>query len=94
MSTWQRFNVLFDPCPAPLSADLELSFYEVLYGLKIGSFLPGTVLLDLRNQSKHTVKRKEGRLQLDPPVKRLVRHARAKKRADRKKRLKAKGGKG
>jgi hypothetical protein len=83
-----------DPAPAAEShpagaADLELSFYEVLYVLKIGSFLPGTVLLDLRNQSKHTVRRKEGQLQLEPPVKRLVRHARSRKRADRKKRLKA-----
>ena len=67
------FVLLTDPGPYPLASGLELPRLQVVYGLRYGSFSPGTVLLDQASGLRHTVCRKGSHWVLDPPSPRIRR---------------------
>ncbi len=71
-----EFVLRCDPGPDPLARGAELSILEVVWGLRLGSFNPGTQLFDLIEGSLHTVRQGDGRLFLEPPCERIDRHAR------------------
>jgi hypothetical protein len=72
-----EFLLQFDPGPYPLASGVELGILEVVWGLRLGSFNPGTLLCDQLAGSLHTVRQGDGRLYLDPPCERIENHARS-----------------
>lgn len=73
----KRFRLLLDPGPYPLARGAELSEEEVLFGLALGSFNPGTQFWDARAADTRSVVVREGRLWLEPISRELVRLLRA-----------------
>jgi len=66
------FILEFDPGPYPLESGLRLSILEVMYGLRLGSFNPGTRLFDKERGILYTVCQADERLYLGPVCRRLV----------------------
>ena len=69
------FVLRFDPGPYPLVTGLELSVLEVVWGLRLGSFNPGTRLYDLSAGRLYTVRQVDGRLALEPACERIENYA-------------------
>jgi hypothetical protein len=57
---------------------MELNLFDVYYGLKYKAFNPGTILLDLKERTTHTVRRRRQQLVLEPPSKRISLYIRSK----------------
>lgn len=68
------FVLRFDPGPYPLACGAELSVLEVVWGLRLGSFNPGTQLVDIWTGRQHAVRQEDGRLYLEPPCDRIENH--------------------
>jgi len=66
------FVLQFDPGPYPLAPGTELSVLEVVWGLRLGGFNPGTQICDLLSGCLHTVQGRDGRLRLEPPCDRII----------------------
>ena len=71
-----NFVLLHDPGPYPLAPGAELNLSEVHYGLRLGSFYPGTELLDQSTGQVHRVVLRRRRQVLNPPCERLRRFRR------------------
>ena len=71
-----EFVLCYDPGPYPLACGAELSVLEVVWGLRLGSFNPGTRLVEQLAGSLHTVRQGAGRLYLEPPCDRIENHER------------------
>lgn len=67
------FVLLFDPGPYPLAKGMQLPRLQVVYGLRYGSFNPGTVLMDQASGVRHTVRQVEDQMVLDPPLPMVLR---------------------
>lgn len=76
----QCFRVLLDPGPYPLARGAELSQEEVVYGVALGGFNPGTRIWDPHANATCTVVETGDRLWLEPAsrrISRLIRKAQA-----------------
>jgi len=69
------FVVQKDPGPYPLAYEAELCLQEVYYGLKLGSFYPGTVLFDQKTGLAHIVIAQQDKLMLKPFCLRIQHYA-------------------
>ena len=69
------FHLVEDPGPYPLVRGMKLSIQEVIYGLRLGGFNPGTVLEEVESGAQHRVRKKGRRWVLEPPCPRLAKHA-------------------
>jgi hypothetical protein len=70
------FLLYFDPGPDPLACGLEISILEVVWGLRLGSFNPGSQICDLLTGNLHTIRQQDGRLYLEPISERVENHDR------------------
>ena len=62
------FVVVSDPGDAPLSKGCELNLREVIYGLQLETFTPGTILFDQRHKITHKIVMWKEHLQITPSL--------------------------